>query len=231
MLFLREAIKQAQQKRPSTTCGHRRTRSGSPSSHQQRFFLEKFVLFGAAGPDAFWLPRLAVVSFGQECFVLFSIPYYIESSQIAAVEYLRLSACISRGWHQLFIHEEKGRVEKETRNDKTPWSRFSTVSSTFFSSSDRFVCVGFCSRRFWNTRGFGPTSLVVATVSRHDSVRLNIFFFVSLSPFPVRVWRVCCSASSTLFLHLPLSLRNPFRSLHHHHHLLSLIRKKKIRFI
>ena len=141
------------------------------------FFLEKFVLFGAAGPDAFWLPRLAVVSFGQECFVLFSIPYYIESSQIAAVEYLRLSACISRGWHQLFIHEEKGRVEKETRNDKTPWSRFSTVSSTFFSSSHRFVCVGFCSRRFWNTRGFGPTSLVVATVSRHDSVRLNIFFF------------------------------------------------------
>ena len=66
--------------------------------------------------------------------MLFSIPYYIESSQIAAVEYLRLSACISRGWHQLFIHEEKGRVEKETRNDKTPWSRFSTVSSTFFSS-------------------------------------------------------------------------------------------------
>jgi len=74
------------------------------------------------------------------CYSLFHTLYRVEPNCCCWVS-KALSAYIPRGLASaLFIHNRQRRVEKETRNDKTPWSRF---SSTCFSSSDRVVlCVG-----------------------------------------------------------------------------------------
>lgn len=171
------------------------------------------------------------------CYSLFHTLYRVEPNCCCWVS-KALSAYIPRGLASaLFIHNRQRRVEKETRNDKTPWSRFSsTVSLQLVSLHPIGLCCvldllqqTILKHARVRSDEFGGRH----AVSRHDSVRLNIFRFSFSLSFTSVACVLLCSASSTLFLiHLPLSLRNPFRGIHHHHHhLLSLIRKKKILFI
>jgi hypothetical protein len=133
------------------------------------------------------------------CVILFSI-HYIESSQIAAVEYLRLSLLIYPGvWHQLSSYTtDREELKRKHETIKPPGA----VSLQLVSLHPIGLCCvldllqqTILKHARVRSDEFGGRH----AVSRHDSVRLNIFrFSFSLSLTSVACV-LLCSASSTLF--------------------------------